>query len=490
MSKLILIVALILATVNILLCQNYQVVYSKRTLFLEDDYGRIKAVKIDSVEAAEDSIFYPMRTIRHINFDCYSPYAPTWFGEKVIIKPDGYSLFFNQNNDTVIIKTDAVLGEKWLAYQLPDSLIIFAEIAANDAIDVLGITDSVKTISFKAYDKMMNPVTHQVNAKTLRVAENFGIIETFDFFRFPDFDENDYYYQGTNFKLAGMTNPDLGIQNLTWKQVYDFNIGDEIHELYEYWQVWGVESTESITQKTIRKYLNKTDRGDTVYYEVELIRSRTRRFNDNTTSSYLHDTLTSMVCCDTVFDRLPGASVFEEGFALIYYMGKCDISRRTKSKQSLYDYIVGNSGDSCWSWHNCDGCFPEYIYIEGLGGPYYWCENWWMLGEEENQLVYYKKGVQESGTPLIISEVKEKSDELEFKIFPNPAKEIFYITTSSEYLPYTFEIYDITGKKLFTADIYDSEFRLNTAQYKGGIYIYKLVHKDKILKTGKLIVEF
>jgi hypothetical protein len=170
-------------------------------------------------------------------------------------------------------------------------------------------------------------------------------------------------------------------------------------------------------------------------------------------------------------------------------MFKHENGRRSKDKQSEYEWIIGSIGDSCWDYNISDGCFPQYSYIEGLGGPYYWCENWWTPGEEENSLVYYKKGESIWGNPLVITNLSESIIDEEFQIYPNPVNEIFLIHTTTKNVPYSIKMYDITGSIIINKYVQKEESSFNIEEYKKGIYFYKITSNNNYTKTGKIIIK-
>ncbi len=488
MKKLIIISVLIAAEIIRLFGQNYQTFYSHRIALFQNQNGFIKSIRIDSVKYLEDSILFPFNNIQEIGFGCFSPYAPSWIGSKIVTQDNEFNLFFNKNNDTIKIKINARLNESWLAYELTNSIKIYAEIINVGDLSFLDLTDSVKTIGFQAYNKDLEAIDHEVNSKYIIISKNYGIIKIFNFYLFPEFEE--YQYDDCiECDLIGLTNPELGTQNLTWKDVHNFEVGDEIHVFYKS-HYWGTaEGYETITKKNIRKYIQKEINGDTIIYTVDYKRSTTINLNGVYSYEYFHDTIISIIKSDSIFDKLPGEPIYEEYGAFEYYMIKDENDRRSKDKQSEYEWIIGSIGDSCWDYNISDGCFPQYSYVEGLGGPYYWCENWFTPGEEENSLVYYKKGESVWGTPLIITNFLESIIDQEFQIYPNPTSEIFYINTSIKNVPYLIELYDISGRIIISQNVQKEEFNLNTEEYTKGIYFYKITDKNNYIKTGKIIIK-
>jgi hypothetical protein len=133
--------------------QNYRTVNPDRIGFYMNEY-KITSLRIDSVKAVgDDTVYFPMKNIQEYDWECFSPYAPSWIGEKIIIGNDGTNIFFNKIHDSIRIKTYAKKGEEWLCYVNKESLKIYAKVTDYDTLRFLGVVDSVKTMSFQAYNK-------------------------------------------------------------------------------------------------------------------------------------------------------------------------------------------------------------------------------------------------------------------------------------------------------------------------------------------------
>lgn len=185
--------------------------------------------------------------------------------EKVIVKENGENQFFNKLNETITLKTKAGLGQKWIAYQMMDSLIIEAKVIKHDTLNFLGLNDSVKTIKFQAYDKNMNPFPCDINKMTLQISKNHGFVKIFNFYLFPFFYGRYLSARFEEYNLIGLSNPKVGIKNLTWLEVYDFQAGDELHIADEY-SIIEYGKVFSTTNKAIYKYLERTDYLDSIVY--------------------------------------------------------------------------------------------------------------------------------------------------------------------------------------------------------------------------------
>ena len=463
-----------------LLAQNYQTVLSNRISYFEGDQGYISCIRIDSTKFDTDSTLYPMKNIRQLDYDCYTPYGDSWIGGKVIIQKGGSNLFFNKNHDTIRIKTQARLNDEWTAFYLKDSLIIKAAVTKHDTMHFMGLIDSVKTIDFVAYDKNMNPLEiNKMSNLQMRISKNHGIIETFDVYYFTL--DPDYYIPPNpgKYKLAGLSSPQIGVQNFTWFDVYDFSIGDELHITDISMQLDFEYSSKSIN-KSIYKYIEEVRTSNSITYKIARKESKYKNFDGEKTFEYIHDTITQTIVPNELFDNyLPGEPVFIENGANIIRM----ISDNVKIDLSPYMEIY-KTEDSCWS--NCcwDGCFPENTYYKGLGGPYYYCE---YAGYSERKLVYYKKGEKEWGTPLIITAIDEKQTKNVINLYPNPASD-YIIIESNLNSNAIFELMDLSGKSIYEEKLENQKNEIDLKKLDSGIYLYRILNNGSVNKTGKLII--
>ena len=186
MRTLIYIILIFFLLITKLSAHDYKTINPDRIGFFINEYDCIISIRIDTIVVNIDTIYYPSLNIQEIEFPYFSPYAPSWIGEKIIIQSNNYNVFFNRNNDSIKIKTDAKLGENWLCYIDKDSFKIYAEVTNFDTLSFLGIIDSVKTISFQAYDKNNDQINHTINDKKIKLSMDNGFIQILNFYLFPD----------------------------------------------------------------------------------------------------------------------------------------------------------------------------------------------------------------------------------------------------------------------------------------------------------------
>ncbi|MGB4415392.1 MAG: T9SS type A sorting domain-containing protein [Paludibacter sp.] len=465
---------------------DYQTVYSHRTVLFADSTGAIKAMRIDSVKFNVDSIFYPLKNIQQLDVDCFTPYGASWLGHKIIVN-EHWNYFFNGQNDTIKIKTDAKLNETWTVYRNTDTGI-WATVTKVELLTFLGLTDSVKTIVFYGGVtnssgvpvKIKNTGTTDFDGKTILLSKKFGLLSTFSFFVLPRQNDIKPYFTGSwdGYNLVGLTNPNVGVQNLTWFDVYDFQVGDEIHVMYNSTPPLGsIPATFTSNIKTIVKYLSRQNYSDSIKYTKEI-----KQLTNGV--EYLHDTATEVILQNNAFNLYPEVPIVEDD----YIAGNNNMTIAefiSKSTPSVYALIY-KKDETCWGRIMADGCFPNFSYIKGLGGPYYQCYG--LFGDsEEKFLVYYKKGSTTWGTPLVISGINLPEVKPDIAIYPNPATD--KISISSDFLsePCIFELMDVRGIVLLRTKVDANENSVNLSNFSKGLYLYRLINKGKLLKTGIIV---
>lgn len=465
---------------------DYQTVYSHRVALYENPDEVIKCLRIDSTKFNGDSILHPLKNIQGLSPDCYTPLGASWLGDKIIVNSH-WNYFFNQNNDTIRIKTDGALNDRWTVYS-NNEMSVFGQILKVEEVPFLGITDSVKTIGFSivvltssaAPSKAgtNNPVVF--DGKTIQISKHYGLLKTFNFLIFPKPNDytNTYADLWEQYSLSGLTNPTVGIQNLTWFGVYDFQAGDEIHTSHKTWDFYIYTPNAYTEEKTILKYISRKDYADSIVYQVE--KTVGRNYGEIPVT---HEMTRQVIYKDTNFDKLPSEIVVSGNSAFAYSM---KIDSFTVKIRPSFDSDIVKYDTNCWRPPIADGCFPNFLYYKELGGPYYNCIGLAGTGEE-NKLVYYKKGTVSKGTPLVIAGLKELDTNPAFVIYPNPVHDNISINAAILTEPCMFELMDVHGNVLLQTEVSANNNSVSLSGFTNGLYLYRLLFNGKMVKAGKIV---
>ncbi len=210
--------------------QNYECIKPlEKQYFLAAD-GYLRGMRIDSTRTSGDTTFYyPFHTPRGPINKPLNLKGASWFGSEIIALKDGTYWFFNQWQDTLELRTQAKLHEKWVCFRDTNDIYYEAEITSVDTATIKGVSDSIKTITISAYDK--NGVITSAAAHGLKyiVSKHHGFYETNLIYFFP------YHHPGDD---SAWVKPeeDYFIYDLGWHgqfRLYDFK-NPRLNDIYNY----------------------------------------------------------------------------------------------------------------------------------------------------------------------------------------------------------------------------------------------------------------
>ncbi|MCH8903273.1 MAG: T9SS type A sorting domain-containing protein [Bacteroidetes bacterium] len=456
------------------------------------------AIHFDSsIVIGSDTILYPYRIVNDdrdsLGYCLFTPYDTSWIGHQVIAEGSNATIFFNKYNDSVRINSTWPLNSSWKCVSLKNSAYIEATITAKVFSLVLDTTDTVKVITFQAKDSNNLNISHPINSKQIRVAKNFGLIQALNFHEFPD--------DTTIYDLRGISNPNRGLVNITARNIFDYDVGDEFH--YYDLDRWGSPSYYIIKERYyILTVLSKTTSSnlDTIIYTYEKCEAifiydsdlgyDTTRFKTNITENIVLSELEFM-------NKLPFELVIST--QVIYpHVGWSELipdSLRTSKQFDLnYDY---DSTKQCVfepliSWFD----WPT-IYSKGLGLTHKRGEQDPIFNYWETNLRYYKKGNETSGNPLdcnklLLRTTSAMPDE-SIKIFPNPASESVNILLPKSLIQRNglldFRLYDLMGRELLSSLMTQQLTNIQTETLATGLYFYEITSHQISIAKGKLVVQ-
>ena len=106
----------------------------------------------------------------------------------------------------------------------------------------------------------------------------------------------------------------------------------------------------------------------------------------------------------------------------------------------------------------------------------------WVYIDPDNWILGYKIFADQLpvNTPQYVTE--------NFKVYPNPTKDLLFIESQFFGGSLTCEIYDLSGRKRFERRLKSSKESLDISELNDGLFFYRMIEDNKrILKTGKLI---
>lgn len=223
--------------------QNWQCMQPGQQVYFTNSAGYLRAMRIDSVRANGTAIlFYPYHSPRGRYTGNPAPVLDTnggsWMGSRIVQQADGTTLFDNIWKDTITIHTQAATGQSWVFYSDTTARYYVATIIREDTLTIEGMSDSVKHLTVKAHIAGQ-PVPDLINAYTIILSKNHGLLQVFDLVAFPYHAPDvansgliigqglDYYLDeisrndpaGIFFKRIALLNPDRS-------EIYDHQPGD------------------------------------------------------------------------------------------------------------------------------------------------------------------------------------------------------------------------------------------------------------------------
>jgi hypothetical protein len=478
------------------MAQNYRTVYENNTSHFEDSsYWTglrtiYRTIHIDSVAVTfgGTELFNVMSMQDSAQNMCYPANRMTWIAAKIVQTISGDEIYYTSTDDTVYMLPQSVLNGSWHMYTYSNGNYIEAKVVDVSIQNFIGLNDSVKTIQLTAKDAGGNPVSNLLNGRLLKLSENHGWVQTLGFRYFP--------VDTTLFTLVGLENEIAGIQNLTPRQIFDFDIGDEFHT-DDYFQMW---AAEWLRWREIRKILSKSFSvdSDTVFYSVDKCFSYEHQYFSNYTNNSGHDTIIETYALPVPSDlhqfsyqmrdtSAAGWQSLNNGFLTFYH----DASYNGRLKKETHYYMADNLS-GCWETCLCDPPPPDVQYAEGLGwiGESSYCSN--------GSLVYYRKGLQQWGTPLncsiLLSNNNISEQYASFSVYPNPvpsnSNSNFTFTHSPLNHPADIIINNIDGREVMRYHVLPGSVseKIKLPELTKGVYVARLVGEG-VNANVKFVVE-
>ena len=471
--------------------QKYQNICSPGVTYYKTSSGVFGAFRLDTIHNPRvgDSLYISYTAIRETSGGyCSDITKGSVLGREVYKKHDGWIYLFVHPLDTVRIFSQAGLGQAWHFYDQPN-YYLEARISSIIPDSVLGQTDTVKVISIQAKAYNGQNISHIFNNKQFRLSRHYGLSVIYDIGLIPD--------DTARYTLEGKSSPSLGLQDLDWQQVYDFNVGDEFHD-YSYEDEYTTGGWRPNKQQwRIKQVLDKTVYGnnDSVDYHFLYCLKKWHAGSNGGTTTY---------SVDTVLERhnfheppVPGFDIRKLPSEFLPTTTKT--WKYTGAYKFLYlpsKYMQGNM----YYWSSTYNCYmvtdwilwtgEKYEYAKGLGMDYYYAiipENY----IEYFCLVYYKKGNKIFGTPVATScntlvNAEGLFPSTEARIYPNPGSASLKV--EFPYPKCSFELYNETGTLIRKAFSMGKTAEINTSGLPSGIYPYLFLDKDKrVLSRGKWI---
>lgn len=197
MKKTLLLLSLVLLSCGQIIAQSFAMVDTGRLSLFSNGWDT-RGIEIESINTTGNGATaygnYPSVEITPQGAILMSDKG--WIGGEVI-RQNGVDMVINYTGDTLRFHTGEQIGFSWNFHvDLVDHLTV-ATIEAVAEESFIGITDSVKTISFET-THLGVPAPTWIDSIQVRISKNHGMVEGFNFYEFPTL----YSNPATKLKLS------------------------------------------------------------------------------------------------------------------------------------------------------------------------------------------------------------------------------------------------------------------------------------------------
>lgn len=448
---------------------------------LQEESGFISDYRGDAIKLLESW---------NTTMGCNDHNAPTWAGPKYVkglppnSSPHTY-YFFNSNNEPITFQPLKELGEKWTMYTYLNGDYIEATISHKENLSFLELTDSVKTISLQLKNSSGIDMPNPLNDIIYKVSKHYGLIQLTRFLNFPSWTAAG--------NLIGLTVPKKGVQLITSREIFNFDIGDEFHydSLFD-----SVSRRVHHFSRTINRVtgIYRSENTDTVIYTIDQ-QKETRQSNRETseqTHLYSRENVQQKYILSNTQLYPSQANLNTEPSIrnLSYWLTLFSDGVRLKwETEGGMSYKQNDNDPTCWEL-NPYGSISFTSYLEGCGlsldSMHYWNS---AADYGYKRLVYFKKGTEEWGQPLVLSNYSKAVD-TPFTLYPNPLHQggTLYLQ-SDQFVAKQWTIFNSQGVQVYEYknDVPIQSVDLN--ELKTGIYVVRLVNTKNEMINSKLIIK-
>ena len=484
--------------------QKYRVVTNNLPAYYQSEsvYGRaagIKAFAITFSIPGQDTMFVTYKTIRDTTEPgwetCLDASAGSIMGRK-ILQQAGRTVLFNFRDDSIYLLNNTNPGDSWICYSFANGGYIEAWHQQTTFVDVLGSEDSVKVFSLLRKNLDGNVVDDEINERTILLSQNYGLIQSFDYYYFPQ--------QLIEFALVGFENPETSIQNPDAKAVFNFDIGDEFHLSSEdtYRNIEDPDSATKIVEgdivKKIRLVSNRIDYPDSVVYQFHDCSKIIRYKNSIPDTLFVTEDVTESIIFDSIrpglLDAYPEEKIKHPNWDTYYNIQLISASKYNNHLQkTIVDDAFSDNG-SCITESIFDPCCYTETYVESCGGPYFFWYDWWGT-TTSNKLEYFDKNGDEWGNRLakdceaLFLDIADQNEQSQLvKVYPNPfIDELFISSENTGQKMIQVKLFDIKGGLIQRTTVAANYFSLQTNELPDGMFILEIQFEDGLLLRRKLI---
>jgi len=488
--------------------QNWNCFVPSTKQYFTNANNYLRGMRIDSVRTnGTDTIYYPFHTPRGIN-QVLDSNAGSWLGGKVIAQTDGTFLFDNIGSDTVIIKTKAGVGDSWIFYNDTSSVYYIANVASVDTATILGVLDSIKTITIATDSAGYLVSTNPISNLNIVLSKHHGFLKTFDLYLFPYNMGalNDYFFdmaQGVHGMPPYMTLyvvdsmqefTQLSFHYPSQNEIYNYNVGDIItsftDNVYPSYEVQS-NGIDTIASKTL------TSNG-TSYTGHEATQSLTIPNQAASFYSYVSYGNGSFHFSDSslLFDTTKMPEEWNAEY--VYYFTSNDSSNCFVS--NLYEFDPNSLTPQAYTPNLFEGCGVDInIYKVGIGAIESIANHGVSLivdpngigctSEAVSERACRKNGIACGVCPTLgLSVAGVSNSKASFEVYPNPANDELTVKMPDN-TTHTISLLNMLGQTVYSLQTQQQETSISLSRLPEGVYIIKVANENGVEMSKKVIIQ-
>lgn len=455
--------------------QDYACFRRNDTSFYINRNGYLRGFRVDNAwQEGSDSVFYPYRMVRSDHGTLVSLPDTSrghWLGSNIRRKPNGDFLFSTAWLDTIVIKTQAAVGDSWLFYDDTTSRRYVATLISEDTMTVKGVLDSVKTIKISAYLGSIPNLADSTNGFKIVLSKGHGFASVFDLYMFPYVSTTSVPYSDLFFEQMGsissggfeFTQVEFHVPTLL--ELYDFAVGDVFVSGGDTWSYISYEDWmdyDSVTAKTVVSPFK------TVYTTFHKYRYRWAPTGPSDPGSHSYGEGSGGFIADTSL-AFPFVSMPEQnGPERMWHYLPVDTTKCVRSSwYRMEDVVVFEGGPHEFEYKIG---FPRLVSAT-FTPP--WPEDIGYHSITSEGLIFSIKNGVPCGNradvyPAAVEDVNKPAS---FNVFPNPANGELHVAGS--YSIGAIEIIDVFGRRMQSMNVEEVATTIDISSLPQGVYVIR-----------------
>jgi hypothetical protein len=167
---------------------------------------------------------------------------------------------------------------------------------------------------------------------------------------------------------------------------------------------------------------------------------------------------------------------FDEPLGLTPHLEASTVLYSNSWKKVSFEFVADNAYEyfTIGNFFNDDETTIEQFQFINIEAAYYYLDDFCIAKDSMNC------DITTSLSPL--------NSQVDFQVFPNPAKEQVQIQLNAAQTgPYVFELFDAMGRRQSRFQFTPGEYTIDRAGLSAGIYYYQLTKEGQNIQSGKLI---